>query len=167
MKRNLIRPSLQTFAGLCAAVFIGLALWTPVRGAAADLDEKVSSAAGQATKAIEDTGKAAASKIEEMWRRVDEARLKNRTRDEIVAWVLMGLLVGCVLAQFAGVGRFVAVLLGLVGSFVGGIVVHVAQIDVGLGPVLIRYEDLLFSMVGGLLMLIFIRVLMKRKKSKS
>jgi uncharacterized membrane protein YeaQ/YmgE (transglycosylase-associated protein family) len=65
------------------------------------------------------------------------------------------------------VNRVGALALGLGGSLIGGMVVHVAKIDLGLGPVLIRYEDLLFSMAGSLLVVFAIRLLMKRKTPKT
>jgi len=43
-------------------------------------------------------------------------------------------------------------------------VAHVTQLDLGLGPVLIRYEDLLFSLAGGVLVLLGVRRFMARKK---
>ena len=53
---------------------------------------------------------------------------------------------------------------GLIGAFLGGMVAHVTQLDLGLGPVLIRYEDLLLSLVGGVLVLLGARRFMARKK---
>ena len=92
-------------------------------------------------------------KIEVLWQRIDERRLKNRTPDELVAWALMGLLVGGMLYRFGRGGQVTSVLLGLVGAFLGGIVAHVGQLNFGLGPVLITYEDLICSLAGGLLIL--------------
>ena len=50
---------------------------------------------------------------------------------------------------------------GLVGAFVGGILANVLQLDFGLGPVLIRYEDLICSLVGGFVLL-YVWGLLKR-----
>ncbi len=114
---------------------------------------KVEARAGEASQAIHETGQAALNNIEVLWQRIDERRLKNRTPDELVAWVIMGLLVGGLLYRVGGRGQLSSILLGLVGSFLGGIVAHVAQLNFGLGPVLITYEDLLCTLVGGLLIL--------------
>ena len=43
---------------------------------------------------------------------------------------------------------------------------HVTQLNLGLGPVLIRYEDLLLSLVGALFLVFLTRAFMKRKESK-
>jgi len=90
------------------------------------------------------------NQIESLWKRIDEKRLKNRTPDELVAWALMGLLVGGLVYRFSNLNQLTTILLGLIGAFIGGILANVLQLDLGMGPVLIRYEDLLCSLIGGL-----------------
>ena len=104
-------------------------------------------------QAIHEKGQAAVGKAEELWQAIDEKRLKNRTPDELVAWIIMGLLVGGLLYRFGGRGQLTSIVLGLIGSFIGGIVAHVTQLNFGLGPVLITYEDLICTLAGGLLIL--------------
>jgi uncharacterized membrane protein YeaQ/YmgE (transglycosylase-associated protein family) len=165
----LTRPELFR-SGLCAAIVIAL-LYLASASRAADVAERVSSAADSAKASIEETGSAAADKIGQIWKRIDERRLVNRTPDEIVAWVIMGVLVGAVAGLFSimrtsAIQRFWALGLGLIGAFIGGIVAHVAQLDFGLGPVMIRYEDLLLSLVGGLLLIVVVRFIAARRKGK-
>jgi len=95
----------------------------------------------------------ALNKVDVLWKRIDEKRLKNRTFDELVAWALMGLLVGAILYRIKKSGQVTMMVLGLLGAFLGGILSNVFQLDLGLGPVLIRYEDLLCSLLGGLVLL--------------
>jgi uncharacterized membrane protein YeaQ/YmgE (transglycosylase-associated protein family) len=151
---------------LCLLLLAGGA--GPTRAQAADttVSEKVGAAADEAGKALQDAGHATKNKLEEWWRRIDESRLKNRTRDEIVAWLIMGFVVASVLAQTTGLRRVTAYALGLVGALLGGIIVHVSQFDLGLGPVLIRYEDLLFSLVGSLLVVLGARWFLSRRAGK-
>ncbi len=136
-------------ATLCIAVFNGLArtaeLSAAAGGLAVDNDE--------AKKAIQETGQAALNNVQVLWQRIDERRLKNRTRDELVAWVIMGLLVGGLFYRLGAHNQITSVVLGLVGAFIGGIAAHVAQLSLGLGPVLITYEDLLCTFLGGVLIL--------------
>jgi len=80
--------------------------------------------------------------------------------------VIMGLLVGGMLNLLTKLKTASTVFFGLTGAFLGGIVAHVTQLNLGLGPVLIRYEDLLFSFAGGLLLVFVARSLMKRKQPK-
>lgn len=131
-----------------------VAAQTPIQTAV----ERSGEALESAKASVQQSGEAVANKVDEVWRRIDERRLKNRTRDEIVAWVIIGLLVGNVvgllsLLRTTLMQRLGIVGLGLAGAFLGGMVAHVGQLDFGLGPVLIRYEDLLLSMIGGLLLI--------------
>jgi uncharacterized membrane protein YeaQ/YmgE (transglycosylase-associated protein family) len=143
-----------------------LAVWffNPVTVRAAEsVGTKVDAVAAGAEKKVNEAGQAAESKLAELWRRIDERRLMNRTPDQLVAWVIMGLLVGGLIRQFSKYSQLTALLLGLAGSFLGGIIANLTQVDLGLGPVLIRYEDLLASLVGGLVFLIAVRVRAARK----
>lgn len=65
-----------------------------------------------------------------------------------------------------GLGKLGRLLLGLTGAFVGGMAVHVGRIDFGMGPVLIRYEELLFSLVGAVLLIIGARFFRSGAKKK-
>lgn len=116
--------------------------------------QQVGATAAAATQAVTDAGQTALTGIETVWKRIDERRLKNRTPDELVGWALMGLLVAGLLYRFTRGTQGKAIILGLVGAFLGGIVANVFQINLGLGPVLIRYEDLLCSLIGGVVLLI-------------
>ena len=126
----------------------------------------LASATDDAKQSIENAGKSAMNEIEQLWRKIDEQRLSHRTRDELVAWVIMGLLAGGLLSLVTKLRRPATIFFGLAGAFVGGLVVHVAQLNLGLGPVLIRYEDLLLSLVGALFLVFLTRAFMKRKESK-
>jgi len=131
---------------------------------AESVGEKVEATAETAKEAVSDAGKTASKKIEELWARISEARLKNRTRDEIVAWVIMGVLVGGLMNRVTGLKPITSFSLGLLGAFVGGIVAHVTALDFGLGPVLIRYEDLVMALVGAAVLMVLGKLLLSRKK---
>jgi len=179
----------RTFAGLCAGICLGIilgaALWLypaqarsaepgvteQVSAAAEKAKEKVEATAEQAKASVQEAGAAAANKIEEIWKRIDESRLKNRTRDEIVAWIIMGTLVGAVGGLFTvlrttAMQRLGMVALGLLGAFLAGVATHVLKLDFGMGPVLIRYEDLILSLAGGLFLIGLSRVVMARRSKK-
>jgi hypothetical protein len=147
---------------LCLTAPSGFA---PSQASAQTIEEKASAAASETKEKIEDAGKAAAGKLDQLWRRIDEARLKNRTPDEIVAWLICGLLVSGLLARTTDLRSWRPFVFGLIGAFLGGMVAHVTQLDLGLGPVLIRYEDLLFSLAGGVLVVLGARRFMARKKN--
>jgi uncharacterized membrane protein YeaQ/YmgE (transglycosylase-associated protein family) len=146
--------TLALAVSLLALAFNGSAQTaTQNQTSAPPVSERVGAAATEATKAVEDTSKRALNKVEALWLRIDQRRLVNRTPDEIVAWALMGLLVGGLLYRVTKLSQVTTIVLGLAGAFLGGILVNVLQLDFGLGPVLIRYEDLIFSLGGGFVLL--------------
>jgi uncharacterized membrane protein YeaQ/YmgE (transglycosylase-associated protein family) len=76
---------------------------------------------------------------------VDQAGLKNRTPDQIVAFVITGMLVGSLEGMMTsrkptGLGHLGRLVLGLVGAFVGGMVVRLTGLNFGWGPVLMLAE---------------------------
>ncbi len=155
---RLLKPlalaSALTFACLCGDLEVR---------AAESVSDKVSAAASGAEQQIGETSRAAEAQIQELWRRIDEQRLKNRTPDQLVAWLIMGLLAGGLISTFCQLNRVITLLLGLVGAFLGGIVANVTQLNLGLGPVLIRYEDLIFSLLGGVIVVLVMRWLVSRR----
>ncbi len=132
--------------------------------------DKTKQVAQEASAAVQQVGDAVSADAGELWRRIDEARLKHRAPDEIVAWAIMGVLVGAVAGMITlkatRFGKLGLLLTGLVGAFVGGIVVRVAHLDFGWGPVLIRYEELAASFAGAILLFLLVRLVrfMSRKK---
>lgn len=138
-----------------------------LQAAEATLADSVETAARQAQKSAEEAGKATASKIDQVWQTIESQRIQNRTPDEIVAWVIMGILVGGLAGAFSaygtsGLGRFVNFIFGLVGAFIGGVLASLTQLDLGWGPVLIRYEELLLSFAGAAVIVLFARWMRNR-----
>lgn len=127
--------------------------------------------AQETTAAVAQAGRSAADQAEQLWQRIDAARLKKRTPDEIVAWAIMGVLVGALAGMMTslkptGLGKLGRLLLGLAGAFLGGIVVRVTELDFGWGPVLIRYEELAFSLLGAIVLLLLARFIRSRSKKQ-
>lgn len=156
------------FAWACVA---GLAHDASGQTAGQPVAERAQQTVAQARADLEHAGQAAKDKVEELWRRVDERRLKNRTRDEFVAWFIIGLLAGNMVGLFSLRRttlwqRFEIMAVGLAGAFMGGLAAHLLQLDFGLGPVLIRYEDLLLSMIGGLVLIGGVRWLNSYRRKK-
>jgi uncharacterized membrane protein YeaQ/YmgE (transglycosylase-associated protein family) len=167
-----ILPTFHRFAAsaqLALIVALLVACFSPPLEvqAAASVSDKVNAVAAGAEQQIADTAKAAESKLQELWRRIDEQRLKNRTPDQLVAWVIMGLLAGALVYRLSKLSRAVTLLVGLAGAFLGGVIANVTQLDLGMGPVLIRYEDLVFSLLGGLIIVFVARWLASRRAQKA
>jgi uncharacterized membrane protein YeaQ/YmgE (transglycosylase-associated protein family) len=139
--------------------------------AAEGVTQKTEEMAKEAGTAVEKTGTAAAETAKDIWQRIDAARLKNRTPDQLVAWGIMGLLAGAFAGMMTrlrptGLGAFGRLFLGLAGAFLGGIAVAAFNVNFGWGPVLIRYEELLFSLVGAVLILIVWKLISSGMKKK-
>jgi uncharacterized membrane protein YeaQ/YmgE (transglycosylase-associated protein family) len=88
-----------------------------------------------------------------------------------VVVVLLVVLVGAVAGMMTplksgGAGKWGKLLVGLVGAVFGGMLVHIGQFDFGWGPVLIRYEELLFAMLGAVLLVVVAWVVRARSRKK-
>jgi uncharacterized membrane protein YeaQ/YmgE (transglycosylase-associated protein family) len=57
-------------------------------------------------------------------------------------------------------------LLGLAGAIIGGIIVRMRDFDFGWGPVLIRYEELFFSFVGAVVLVVIGRFWKSKSKKQ-
>jgi uncharacterized membrane protein YeaQ/YmgE (transglycosylase-associated protein family) len=126
----------------------------------------------QTKAAVQDAGAAVADDAKSFWNRVKDNRLQNRSPDEIVAWVVMGVLVGALAGMFTSLnpsflGKMGKLLLGLAGAFIGGMVVNVAKINFGWGGIVISYEEALFSLLGAILLVIIARLIRGRATKSS
>lgn len=164
-------PSLLCHAVTLAATLACFASQPLLAADQPALSDKAKEAVRETSTALADAGNAAADSAKDLWQRIDAARLKNRTSDEIAAWVIMGVLVGALAGMMTtrkptGSRGFGRLLLGLVGAFLGGMVVHVGRFDFGWGIVLIRYEELLFSLLGAILLVLLGKLVRSRLKKK-
>jgi uncharacterized membrane protein YeaQ/YmgE (transglycosylase-associated protein family) len=153
------------------AVILALGLFRsigviPVETTVAATTDEVKAATEKASEAVQDAGEAAQDKLDQFWRRVDEKRLKNRTPDQIAAWIIMGFLTGGLIYRFSKLKWYMATFLGLAGAFVGGIAANLIHLDLGLAPILIRYEELFASFAGGIVILIIARWTASRRADK-
>ena len=171
---------LKRFTSGLALILLTVSLPAELSGAEESLSQKakdvgtetkaaVTDAVEDAKNAVGDAGRTAGKALENLWNSIDQQRLKNRTPDQIIAWLIMGVLVGAVAGmatslKTSGWGKVGRLLLGLAGAFLGGIVVQATRIDFGWGPVLIRYEELLFAFLGALLLVVIGRLVRSRSK---
>lgn len=158
------QKALQFFFGC----FVILVLASPCLAA----DE--ASPAQKSKEAVSQSAQNVSDGIAVLQTRISDNRLVNRTRDEIVAFVLMGVLVASVAGMFSKVGCTALgiagrLVLGLCGAFIGGMVVRVAEIDFAWGAITIGYEELLFSLLGAVAIVAASRGIqyqLRKKKSK-
>ncbi len=170
-----MKPTIQRLnlpRTLIAAILLTLAsLATPVsaQNQTEDIVNQTRAAAQTAAERVQDAGAAAAEEARDVWSRISDSRLKNRTFDELLAWLIIGVMVGALAGMFTspkstGAGKLSRLGVGLAGAFLGGMIVRVMQIDFGWGPVLIRFEEVLFSIVGAVLLVVVMRLVRSKMK---
>lgn len=128
-----------------------------------DLADRSKAVASDAKDLAVETGHSVAAGAEDLWRKVDEQSLANGTTQEIVAWMIVGGLVGAIAGMLTsmrstGFGRLGRLLLGLTGAFIGGLAVRLGSLDFGWEPLQIRYEELLFSFAGAVILIVLWRL---------
>ncbi len=143
---------------LALILFAGLS----IGAVAADksLGERSKAVASDAKEVVVDAGASVANGAESAWKTIEETGL---SRHEVVAWMIVGALVGAVAGMLTsmrstGMGRFGRLFLGLIGALIGGIAVRVGNLDLGWSPVTIRYEDILFAFAGAVLLVVLARL---------
>lgn len=135
------------------------------------LTDKAKEAAKDTSEAVQDAAKATADSAKDFWQRVEGSRLKNRTPDQLMAWAIMGVLAGVIVGSMTalkstGLGKMGRLLLGLAGAFLGGMIVQVAKVNFGWGVAMIPYEELLFSLIGAIILICIGRVIRSSSKKK-
>ncbi len=125
-------------------------------------------------QAVQDAGRDSMEAAGNFFQRVNDSGMQNWTRDEIVAWLIMALLVGSAAGMFTsmkatGLGKLGQFMLGLAGALVGCMLVRLGSIDYDWGEAVITYEGLVYSFGAALLFIGADRItrrLMSRKKTK-
>jgi uncharacterized membrane protein YeaQ/YmgE (transglycosylase-associated protein family) len=117
------------------------------------------SATASATETAKETTEQAKAAMGDLGKKMSEHRLVNRTPAEIVAWVIMGVLVGALVGitspyQASLPGRFLVLGFGLLGAFIGSMVARVGELDFGWPAIQITGEELACSFGGALFLVI-------------
>jgi len=84
--------------------------------------------------------------------------LSGITLDQVLSWCVIGLLAGMVLNAVStkkpgGLGKLRNLAIGVGAAFVGGWVSTVLGLDLGLGQMTIRYDDVVAAVVVSVLVL--------------
>lgn len=91
----------------------------------------------------------------------------NITVDQLVVWIIIGLLAGSLAGMFLKrtqtglTGLFSKLAIGLMGGLIGGFLFDVLNLNLGLGQLSIAYEDLIAAFVGSLIFLVVLMVLQR------
>jgi uncharacterized membrane protein YeaQ/YmgE (transglycosylase-associated protein family) len=160
MKIRDIQRRIGTVASTVLVMAVSLA---PLLALEEDLGDRSRGVANDAKELAVDAGQSVAAEAEALWQRLDEEALASRTGHEVLAWMIVGGLVGAVAGMLTsmrstGFGRLGRLLLGLMGAFIGGLAVRLGSLDFGWQPLQIRYEDLLFSFAGAVMLILLWRL---------
>lgn len=96
----------------------------------------------------------------------------NVTLSELIVWLIVGALAGSLAGMIVarkkkGFGHFTNLGIGLVGALIGGFIFDLFNIDLGLGDLMISFEDLLSAFIGSFIFLAGLWYLLKRRREKS
>jgi uncharacterized membrane protein YeaQ/YmgE (transglycosylase-associated protein family) len=94
------------------------------------------------------------------------------TLSELIPWLVVGALAGWLAGivttgRRAGYGRFVNLLIGLVGALIGGFIFKLFNIDLGLGDIAIKLKDLIAAFVGSIIFVLAVwigRMILRRRE---
>jgi len=87
---------------------------------------------------------------------------------QFIIWIIVGGFAGTLAGRVVtfkkeGLGRWVNLLVGMVGAAVGGALVKLLKIDFGLGELKVTFEDLIAAFLGSLLVIFLWRIIVMLK----
>ena len=88
------------------------------------------------------------------------------TTDQVIVWLVIGGLAGFIVGLIfkgkkKGFGFFSNLLIGLIGAVIGGFVFDLLNVRLGLGQIVLSFDDLIAAVAGAFILLIVISVLRK------
>ena len=128
--------------------------------------------AGEATKtALANAGDEAKAGLNDLKDRAVESSPNNYSAGELAALVLIGLAVSAIAGIFTSLqptlaGNLGRLLLGLAGAFIGGFFLRFTGLKLGLGKIVINYDEMVFALGGAILLLIIGRLFGGKSKKK-
>ena len=163
LTENLLPRALRLFLILFVTGLFGPALSTSL-SAEQSLAEKTSETVKDATRATSDS-------VESLMNKIDANGLSDRSPEELGGLVIIALLVGSMIGvlpklKSLGMGRLAKFLLGLAGAVVGSLAVRTLDISFDWGLAIISYEELLFSVIGAIVLVVLGRAVGKAMSSK-
>lgn len=87
---------------------------------------------------------------------------------QFIIWIIVGGFAGTLAGRVVtfkkeGLGRWVNLLVGMVGAAVGGSLFRLLKVDFGLGELKVTFEDLIAAFLGSLLVIFLWRIIMMLK----
>ena len=90
------------------------------------------------------------------------------TLGDIITWIIVGGFAGSIVGAIAarkkaGYGRFKNFAIGLIGAVIGGVLFKLFPVDLPLPQVEITLQDIVYAMIGSLLLLIIIGIFGRKR----
>ena len=87
---------------------------------------------------------------------------------QIIVWIIVGGFAGTLAGRAVtfkkqGLGRWVNLLVGMIGAAIGGELFKLFRIDFGLGELKVTFEDLIAAFLGSLLVIFLWRIIARFK----
>lgn len=87
---------------------------------------------------------------------------------QIIVWIIVGGFAGTLAGRAVtfkkeGLGRWVNLLVGMIGAVIGGELFKLFRIDFGLGELKVTFEDLIAAFLGSLLVILLWRTVTRLK----
>jgi uncharacterized membrane protein YeaQ/YmgE (transglycosylase-associated protein family) len=87
---------------------------------------------------------------------------------QFIIWIIVGGFAGTLAGRVVtfkkeGLGRWVNLLVGMVGAAIGGALFKLLKIDFGLGELKVTFEDLIAAFLGSLLVIFLWRIIVMLK----
>ena len=88
------------------------------------------------------------------------------TTDQVIVWLVIGVLAGFIVGLIfkgkkKGFGFFSNLLIGLIGAIIGGFIFDLFNVRLGLGKIVLSFDDLIAAVAGAFILLIIIAILRK------
>ncbi len=128
--------------------------------------------AGDATKtALVNAGEEAKAGMDDLKNRAVDSSPNQYSAGEIGALIAIGIVVGAVAGMLTNLkptflGNLGRLLLGLAGAFVGGFLLRFTGVKLGLGSVVLNYDEVVFAFGGAIVLLGIGRLLGFKSRKK-
>ena len=86
------------------------------------------------------------------------------TSEQVIVWLIIGGLAGFIIGLMfkgkkKGFGFFNNLLIGLIGAVIGGFIFDVFNVRLGLGQVVLSFDDLIAAVAGSIILLIVVAII--------
>ncbi len=129
--------------------------------------------AGDATKtALANAGSEARAGLDDLKDRAVESSPNHYTAGELTALLVIGLAVSAIAGIFTNLkptwmGNLGRLLPGLAGAFIGGFLLRFTGLKLGLGKLVLNYDEIALALAGAIILLGLGRLFSKKSKKKA